>query len=112
MIALGRSISLAFRRGATLDEVIDQLESCGVCPSYAVQRAKGTPISSGTSCPSAIAQVLKSLDLNTAVKETVKTTTDRKDGSSFLCPECGEKLIATNGCFSCSNPSCTYSKCS
>ena len=112
LIALGRSISLAFRRGATLDEVIDQLESCGVCPSYAVQREKGTPISSGTSCPSAIAQVLKSLDLNTAVKETVKTTTDRKDGSSFLCPECGEKLIATNGCFSCSNPSCTYSKCS
>lgn len=39
MIGLSRMISLSARGGISIDNILDQLKSCGVCPSYAVRSA-------------------------------------------------------------------------
>ena len=60
MTGLSRMISLAIKKGATIDEICDQLNSCGICPVYAVARASGDiSVSQGGSCPLAFAIALK-----------------------------------------------------
>jgi ribonucleoside-diphosphate reductase alpha chain len=43
------------------------------------------------------------------VKEKKIIETPKEQPKGMSCPECGEPLIKTNGCDSCSN--CGYSKC-
>jgi len=55
---LSRMISLAARAGVSLDAIVDQLNSCGICPSYAVRRATKKDTSPGACCPIAVGKAL------------------------------------------------------
>ena len=57
-IGLSRVISMAARAGCTVQNIADQLMSCGVCPSYAVRRATRHDTSPGACCPTAIGKAL------------------------------------------------------
>ena len=112
MVGLSRLISLAGKKGASVQEIVDQLKSVPACPSYTVRTAMKKDTSTGKCCPSAIGKALLELnqryiedhadiDHEVLVKEEVTVST---------CPECGSKLNFTGGCNSC--PECGYSRCS
>ena len=135
MIGLSRMISLAARAGCTIDAIVDQLKSCGVCPSYAVRNATKHDTSKGSCCPVAIANALKDMwvemqreinddeDQAVAWQETVSQASAKlaqalkemppisyePDEPKELCPECGEPLIHEGGCDICKN--CGWSRC-
>ena len=108
MIGLSRMISLAARNGVSIHDIVDQLNSCGTCPSYAVRRATKHDVSPGSCCPVAIAHGLMEMwkKVNNSDIEIVKpeTVEDRE-----RCPECGGDLKHEMGCVTCT--SCGYSKC-
>lgn len=122
MIGLSRMISLAARAGCNIHNIIDQLNSTGVCPSYAVRKATKRDTSKGSCCPMAVGNALLEMweemqeELLTrkhseGCVESVKTKTDvitEVDGQ-IKCPECGETLIHEGGCNICKN--CGWSKC-
>lgn len=58
MIGLSRLISLAARSGCDIRDIVDQLDSCGVCPSYAVRKAVKKDTSRGSCCPMAVGNAL------------------------------------------------------
>ena len=128
MIGLSRMISLAARAGCGIHEIVDQLESCGTCPSYAVRRATKNDTSPGSCCPTAVGRALldmyretcddigsgcmddgnlrweKKSDSKAAASETAAPHSDKK------CPQCGSSEIQfSGGCVSC--PSCGWSRC-
>lgn len=70
MIGLSRMISLAARGGLGIDAIIDQLNSCGVCPSYAVRTATKKDTSKGACCPVAVGNALR--DMHNEVLEKIK----------------------------------------
>lgn len=124
LIGLSRMISLAARSGCCIESIVDQLDSCGSCPSYAVRRATKHDTSKGSCCPMAVGNALLDMwnemqsdikcsdeehesEKMTAVvnKKTDKTTITTKN----TCPECGEPLVYEGGCVSCKN--CGWSKC-
>lgn len=129
MIGLSRMISLAARGGVDISAIIDQLESSGTCPSYAVRRATKHDTSTGSSCPVAIGKALKSMyeemrkdlqcdedDGGDATDEPASEAHNVKEDSTHLsvdrtdlCPECGSPLVFEGGCNTCKN--CGYSKC-
>jgi ribonucleoside-diphosphate reductase alpha chain len=124
-------ISLAARGGIDIEDIVDQLKSCGTCPSYAVRRAKFGDTSVGSSCPVAVGNALIAMHeemiqqinfgLIKKVEDEVKLTIDATtvDGVQFQikpvtfntvkCPECGGDLVFEGGCNSCKQ--CGYSKC-
>lgn len=105
MIGLSRMISLAARNGVSIDDIVDQLDSCGVCPSYAVRKATKGDVSAGACCPIAIGKALK--DMRSEVtKGKIKNTPTK---TSILCPKCNEPLVQEGGCIICKN--CGWSKC-
>ena len=122
---LSRMTSLAARAGAGIDAIVDQLNSCGVCPSYAVRRATKHDTSPGASCPIAIGKALKEMqeemyeEIYEDIKQQLeKTETIMLDPKGVItacpecedvCPECGQPLIHSNGCIQCTN--CAWSKC-
>lgn len=117
MIGLSRMISLAARSGTNLYSIVDQLNSCGVCPSYATRRAVSHDVSKGTCCPMAIGNALIDMwkDMQDRLICDEGNNTDdihSKDAisSSSTCPECGEPLNFEGGCNTCK--SCGWSKCS
>lgn len=75
MISLSRMISLAARGGISVDAILDQLKSCGVCPSYAVRSATKGDCSKGSSCPVAVGNALKDM-----YKEMQDIICDCKEG--------------------------------
>lgn len=105
MISLSRTMSLAARKGATVDEIVDQLNSCGVCPSYAVRKATKGDTSPGSCCPMAVGNAL--LDMYKEVNTGYGIEQLQSTGAK--CPTCGEPLIQEGGCCICKN--CGYSKC-
>ena len=106
MIGLSRMISLAARNGVPLKDIVDQLHSCGTCPSYAVRRATRKDVSPGSCCPVAIGTAL--VEMSQRFKNNVSTQiTDVADMDT--CPECGGVLKHEMGCVTCIN--CGYSKC-
>lgn len=116
MVSLSRMISLAARGGITIDSILDQLRSCGVCPSYAVRAATKKDTSKGSCCPVAVGVALK--DMYNEMQEIVCRCNDSKvekktveEPNNLLeCPSCHTKsMIKTNGCVQC--PNCGYSKC-
>ena len=126
--AVSRLISLLARKGAPLEEIVDQLNSVVVCPSYAAARAAGKEVSPGSSCAASIAKALLEMhdkfqkmfvcddeDEVPHKKEAVKLDKERitkevKGPEYSVCPECGEKsLMYTGGCNSCTN--CGWTKC-
>ncbi len=123
MIGLSRMISLAARGGIDIYSIVDQLQSSGTCPSYAVRKATKHDTSKGSSCPVAIGNAL--IDMykemqseinedysevipcnNTCTKEEVKTVANKV---SHKCPECGEEIVFEGGCNSCK--ACGWSSC-
>ena len=127
MIGLSRMISLTARAGVGIDSIIDQLNSSGVCPSYAVRAATKHDTSKGSCCPVAIGRALKDMWLE--MQDEIKDESDptgvyssqlTSDSSGLtvsvtykstteLCPECGEPLLHEGGCDICKN--CGWSKC-
>ena len=99
MIGLSRMISLAARGGISIYDIVDQLKSCGTCPSYAVRSATKHDTSAGTSCPVAVGNAL--LEMYGEEREKIE--------GNVKCPICGQDLTFEGGCNSCK--SCGYSKC-
>ena len=106
MIGLSRMISLAARRGCSIDEIVDQLKSTGSCPSYAVRKATKGDTSKGSCCPVAIGNAL--MELSEMIK-TGTTVEDTPSNDGDNCPECGGTLKHEMGCVTCMD--CGYSKC-
>lgn len=119
MIGLSRMISLAARGGAPIEDIVDQLDSCGVCPSYAVRRATKKDTSKGSCCPMAIGNALKEMYAEVMGDlEPIKDTTDISNTTSKTiaeyetktpCPSCGSPLTMEGGCNICK--SCGWSAC-
>lgn len=121
MTGLSRMISLAARSGAPFENIIDQLHSTIVCPSFAVRTATKHDTTRGSSCPSAIGHALlemkedmdnflKTIEKGEAV-EAVEMIFDEGELYDVGCPICGSKeLRNTEGCITC--PNCGWSKCS
>lgn len=120
MVGLSRMISLAARSGAGIYAIIDQLNSCGVCPSYAVRRATKKDTSPGSCCPIAVGNALLEMwqemqdeltvDEEVDLRENKKNSPPTQSESKLICPECGEPIVHEGGCDICKN--CGYSKCS
>ena len=116
MIGLSRMMSLAARGGIKIESILDQLKSCGTCPSYAVRKATKGDVSLGSCCPTAVGNALK--DMHKEVLERIQCCEpvkgERKEEITVdvknKCPECGAELEFSGGCNSC--PSCGFSKCS
>lgn len=118
MTGLSRMVSHAARLGGDIDGIIDQLNSCGVCPSYATRRATKHDTSKGSCCPIAVGYALKDmwlemqdeLGLTETIVESESTEGHAEEATSKpICPECGEELIFEGGCIICR--SCGFSKC-
>ena len=123
LTGLSRMISLSARAGVSIYEIIDQLESTGVCPSYAVRSATKKDTSKGSCCPVAIGRALLDMynemqsnlfydESEDAQEETIveKIATNKQSSNKSTCPSCGESLIHEGGCDICK--SCGWSKCS
>ena len=128
--AVSRLISLLARKGAPLEEIVDQLNSVVVCPSYAAARAAGKEVSPGSSCAASIAKALLEMhkkfnsmfiydedddedehEIRPVVIDKERITKEVNGPEYAVCPECGEKsLMYSGGCNSCTN--CGYTKCS
>lgn len=114
MIGLSRFISLAAKNGVDIHTIIDQLNSCGTCPSYATRRATKHDTSAGSCCPVAVGNALKDMweEINNKdfIIPQIKKEIQPIQQSEFnICPECGGKLKHEMGCVTCT--SCGYSKC-
>lgn len=129
LIGLSRMISLAARGGIGIYDIVDQLKSSGVCPSYAVRSATKHDTSKGSCCPVAIGNAL--IDMyNELHKELFDDEIDECTDSDVPnkkvkiakpksqkvqkvvknpCPQCGEELTFEGGCNICK--SCGWSKC-
>lgn len=118
MIGLSRMISLSARGGLSINAIVDQLKSCGVCPSYAVRTATKKDTSKGSCCPVAVGNAL--LDMYKEMQETLKSSKEKQVNTEIIkempkeeleeCPNCHEKsLTRQGGCFQCL--SCGFSRC-
>ncbi|MDR2846470.1 MAG: adenosylcobalamin-dependent ribonucleoside-diphosphate reductase [Candidatus Methanoplasma sp.] len=117
MIGLSRMISLAARSGCDINAIIDQLKSCGSCPSYVVRNYTRHDTSKGSCCPMAVGWAL--LDMHQEMQREVKgisVETDRKERDNNgkkapinPCPKCGDELQFQGGCNICK--SCGWTKC-
>lgn len=128
MVGLSRMISIAARGGISIDDIVDQLESTLVCPSYVLRRATHHDTSPGSSCPIAIGRALMEMyhetqnELEGKIEKeehipeikkpiTISPEASNEEGHAVLhpCPVCGAELAFEGGCNSCK--SCGYSKC-
>ena len=128
--AVSRLLSLLARKGAPIEEIVDQLNSVVVCPSYVSARAAGREVSPGNSCASSIAKALLEMhekfqklymdndDEDEIEEQPQKVKIDKeritkevKGPEYAICPECGKKsLMFSGGCNSCVE--CGWTKCS
>ncbi len=113
--ATARLASIALRSGISVEEILDQLKGIR-CPSTVRQ-----PGMQCTSCPDAIAKVIKKVydlqkngmqPLTASFTPTANEEKPKETASKAVknCPECGSTLEHEGGCVVCRN--CGYSKCS
>lgn len=128
MVGLSRMISLACRGGVKIEDIVDQLQSTGACPSYASRTATKHDTSKGACCPMAVGNAL--MDMWKEMKERIekgnsiialadsnsqipspksRTPFNSEVDNGTKCPECGSELIQESGCVICK--SCGWSKC-
>ncbi len=116
MIGLSRMISLAARSGCDINSIVDQLKSCGSCPSYVVRNFTKRDTSKGSCCPMAVGWAL--LDMHAEMQREVQGITfeaemEQKESKSKEisnpCPKCGDELQFQGGCNICK--SCGWTKC-
>lgn len=105
MIGLSRTMSLAARNGVPIEDIVDQLKSCGTCPSYAVRSATKKDTSKGSCCPAAVGNALMEMWKEFNHRDTEQSKKEVKNP----CPVCGEELVAKGGCLDC--VACGWSKC-
>lgn len=116
MVGLSRMISLSARSGVDITSIVDQLNSTGVCPSYAVRGATRHDTSKGSCCAMAVGNALLDMweETKNEVLPDIDISPDKDDAQYDMhgvkCPECGAELIFEGGCNTCK--SCGYSKCS
>ena len=126
MTGLSRTVSLLCRAGVDIMTIKDQLDSTGVCPSYATRRATHHDTSAGSCCPMAIGNALVDMwhEMQEGVNDDEDDMVDAADCASAVpseqqvsnnennavtCPECGNELVFEGGCNICKN--CGWSKC-
>lgn len=122
MTGLSRMVSLLCRAGVDIMTIKDQLDSTGVCPSYATRKATHHDTSKGSCCPMAIGNALVEMydemqselddkeDDDKPVKQKPIKVIPAKDApSTDVCLECGEPLLHIGGCVQC--PNCSWSRC-
>ena len=128
MVGLSRMISLACRGGIKIEDIADQLQSTGACPSYASRTATKHDTSKGACCPMAVGNALMEMwnemkeriekgnsiialaDFNSQVPNSESRTSFNPEiDNGAKCPECGSDLIQEGGCVICK--SCGWSKC-
>ncbi|AGI47965.1 ribonucleoside-diphosphate reductase, adenosylcobalamin-dependent [Thermoplasmatales archaeon BRNA1] len=115
MISLSRMISLAARSGCEIDDIIDQLKSCGSCPSYAVRTFTKKDTSKGSCCPMAVGWAVKDMyeEMQRQIKESslIAPAAAPEEKKTVLnpCPKCGEELTFQGGCNLCR--ACGWTKC-
>lgn len=128
MVGLSRMISLACRGGVKIEDIVDQLQSTGACPSYASRTATKHDTSKGACCPMAVGNAL--MDMWKEMKERIekgnsiialadsnsqisssksRTSFNPETDNGAKCPECGSELIQEGGCVVCK--SCGWSRC-
>ena len=110
MVGLSRMVSLACRAGVSINDIQDQLNSTGACPSYAIRTATKHDTSKGACCPMAIGNAL--MDMWKEVQEELgylEEPKKKKTQLGELCPECGAVLEHSGGCDICKE--CGYSHC-
>lgn len=120
MTGLSRMISLLCRAGVDIVAIKDQLDSTGVCPSYATRAAISHDTSKGSCCPMAIGNAL--MDMWHEMQDDITDEADEPNeskpeimaepvviGGVSVCPECGAELVREGGCVQCK--SCGWSKC-
>lgn len=115
MVGLSRLISLAGKKGATVEEIVDQLKSVVACPSFVSRKTIEANISDGRSCAEAVGRELLKLHeqfkinyLNQPEITQLKINNEVKIEIG-KCPECGAELSHTGGCINCYN--CGWTKC-
>lgn len=121
LTGISRMISLAARAGCKVQDIVDQLNSCGSCPSYAVRRATKGDTSKGSCCPMAVGNALIEMWEEMSI-EVANKTSIVIDGMEYhplpecnlspkveKCPQCSEPLVAEGGCVTCK--ACGWSKC-
>lgn len=128
MVGLSRMISLACRGGVKIEDIADQLQSTGACPSYASRTATKHDTSKGACCPMAVGNALMEMwremkeriekgnsiialaNSNSQIpsSESIPSSNPEVDNGA-KCPECGSELIQEGGCVICK--SCGWSRC-
>lgn len=128
MVGLSRMISLACRGGIKIEDIADQLQSTGACPSYASRTATKHDTSKGACCPMAVGNALMEMwkemkkriekgnsiialansDSQIPSSESRPSFNPEADNGA-KCPECGSELIQEGGCVICK--SCGWSRC-
>lgn len=128
MVGLSRMISLACRGGVKIEDIADQLQSTGACPSYASRTATKHDTSKGACCPIAVGNALMEMwkemkeriekgnsiialaDSNSQISSSESRTLFNPEADNGAkCPECGSELIQEGGCVICK--SCGWSRC-
>ncbi len=125
MIGLSRMISICARGGIDIYTIVDQLNSTGSCPSYAVRQATKKDTSRGACCPMAVGNALldmydevcakiaikkgKETDKDKEPKAVPKPIAVKRAETKAVCPECGEPLVFEGGCNICKG--CGWSRC-
>ena len=107
--ALGRLISLALKKGASAQEVVEQLKGIRCHVPY------GMGPNATLSCADAIGKALErryvagAAALGDSDPEPQLSLVEVAQGA---CPECGSTMRHEGGCAVCNDPRCAYSKCS
>lgn len=128
MVGLSRMISLACRGGVKIEDIADQLQSTGACPSYASRTATKHDTSKGACCPMAVGNALMKMwkEMKERIEKgnsiialadsnsQISTSESRppfnpETDNGAKCPECGSELIQEGGCVICK--SCGWSRC-
>lgn len=122
LVGLSRMISLLCRAGVDIIAIKDQLDSTGVCPSYATRKATHHDTSKGSCCPMAIGNALvemynemqgelddKEEDDKPVEQKSIKPIPVNVAPLTEVCPECGEPVMFEGGCKICK--SCGWTKC-
>ena len=104
--AMARLTSLGLRSGISVEKIIEQLKDIR-CPNPSLSK-DGTIYS----CPDAIAKVLGHYTgRGSVIREVMsdKKVSIANIGLNPECPECGARLVFTEGCQKC--PSCDWARC-
>ena len=107
--ALGRLISLALKKGASAQEVVEQLKGIRCHVPY------GMGPNATLSCADAIGKALERRYVTGAAARASATPEPQLslvEVAQGACPECGGSMRHEGGCAVCNDPGCSYSKCS